>query len=644
MLLAEELDADWGQMRVEGAPANTKLYANTLMGIQGTGGSSSIPNSFDQLRRAGATARAMLVQAAAETWRVPAGEIIVSNGVVRHATSQREASFGALAATAAKLKEPGDVTLKDPAQFTIIGKSLPRVDTPSKTDGTALFTMDVQFPGLLTAVVARPPRFGATVKAVNAEAAKAVPGVRHVLSIPSGVAVVADGFWAATRGREALMVEWNEDQAEKRSSDAIAQEYRALADHQGKAAKTNGDVAAAFKTAAKIVTADYDVPYLAHAAMEPMDCVVRRTEDACELWYGCQFHTVDQGNVATLLGLPPEKVTIHTLISGGSFGRRANFRSDFVIEATNIAKALPPETPVKLVWTREDDMRGGLYRPMYHHRLQAGLDANGKVVGWLHRIIGQSIMAGTPFEAMMKNGIDGSSVEGAVNLPYQFGTMAVELNTTRTGVPVLWWRSVGSSHNAFATEAFIDRLAKEAGQDPLTFRRNMMPADSHARVVLDLAAEKGGWGTPLPPGRARGIAIAESFNTTVAQVAEVSRADDGRIRVERVVCAVDCGLPINPNQIAAQMEGGIAFGLGAALKGAITLKDGLIEQGNFDTYDVLRLSEMPAVEVHVVPSTKNPTGTGEPGVPPIAPAVANAIYALTGKPVTSLPLVRGLSA
>jgi isoquinoline 1-oxidoreductase beta subunit len=643
-IVAEELDADWAQMRVEGAPANAALYANTMLGVQATGGSSSIANSYDQLRKAGATARALLVQAAAKAWNVPAAEITVSKGVVRHVASKREARFGALAGAASRLPVPETVALKDPKDFVLIGKPDNRLDTAAKSDGSAVFGIDVKLPGLLTAVVAHAPRFGATVKSFDGAAALAVPGVRAVFAIPTGVAVVADGAWPAMRGRDSLHVEWDDSKAEMRGTPELLKEYRALADQAGKPAKTAGDVAAALKAAARVVRADYEVPYLAHAAMEPMDCVVRRAEDGCELWYGCQFQTVDQGNVAKALGLKPEQVKINTLFSGGSFGRRANFFSDYVMETVAIAKQLPAGTPVRLMWTREDDMRAGRYRPMYYHRLEAGLDPQGKVVAWRHRIVGQSIMAGTPFEAMMKDGIDGSSVEGAINIPYAVSALAVELHTTKVGVPVLWWRSVGSSHNAFVTEAFLDRLAREAGQDPVAFRRSMMAEGSHHRKALDLVAEKAGWGSPLPAGRARGVAVAESFATTVAQVVEVSREANGRIRVHRVVCAVHCGVAVNPRSVAAQMEGGIAFGLSAALKGAITLKDGKVEQGNFDTYDVLRMDEMPEIEVHIVPSDEKPTGTGEPGVPPIAPALANAIYALTGKPVTALPLNRPLAS
>ena len=639
-IVAEELDADWAQMRAEGAPADTKLYANLAFGMQGTGGSSSIANSYEQLRKAGATARALLVQAAAKTWNVPAEQITVSKGVIAHAAGKHSATFGELAAVAAKLPVPENVTLKDPKTFTLIGKPDHRIDVPEKSDGTALYGRDERFPGMVTATIARPPRFGSVMKSFDDSGARAVPGVKQVVAVPTGVAVIADSYWAAARGRDALKIEWDDSKADMRSTPQITAEYKKLAGEPGKKAKTEGDVDAAFENA-KVITADYEVPFLAHAPMEPLNCVVRRSYNGAELWYGCQFQTVDQGNVAKLLGLKPEQVKINTLFAGGSFGRRANFGSDFVSETVEIAKQLPVGTPVRLVWSREDDIRGGRYRPAYYHRLQAALSPQGKLIAWKHRVVGQSIMAGTPFEAMMvKDGVDGNSVEGAAELPYHIDNFAVELTTTKVGATVLWWRSVGSSHNAFVTEAFIDVMAKEAGKDPLEFRRAMMPADSTERKALDLAAEKAGWGTPLPAGRARGIAVAKSFGTSVAQVAEVSRDSSGRVKVHRVVCAVYCGTAVDPRGIEAQMEGGIAFGLGAAMKGEITLKDGKVEQGNFDTYDVLRMDEMPVVEVHIVPSDEKPTGTGEPGVPPIAPAVANAILALTGKPVTRLPMHR----
>ena len=639
-IVAEELDADWAQIQVESAPADAKRYANLVFGtLQGTGGSSAMSNSWMQLREAGGKARAMLLAAAAKQWKVPVADLTVEKSVVYHAPSKRHANFGALVATAATLPVPETVQLKDPKDFTLIGHTAPRVDAPAKSDGSAQFTIDVAMPGLLVALLKRPPRFGGTVKSFDAAAAMAVPGVVKVVQVPGGVAVVAKSFWAAKQGRDALNVEWDESNAEKRSSAAIMEEYRHLADQPASSARKEGDAARAIKDAAHRVSASFEFPYLAHAPMEPLDAVVKLSANACEIWAGDQFQTIDQANAAHTAGLDPQQVSIHTLYAGGSFGRRANVWSDYIVEAVSIAKAYGADgTPIKLQWTREDDIHGGLYRPMYFHKLEAGLSADGHLTGWRHVIVGQSIMAGGPFAVMIKDGIDPTSVEGAANIPYDIPNIAVDLATTKTGVPVLWWRVVGSSHTAFVVEAFIDEVAHAAGQDPLSFRRKLLEKQPRMKAVLELAAEKAGWGTPLPPGKGRGIAVAEAFKTLVAQVAEVSVSKDGEVRVDRVVCAVDCGTPINPDIITAQMEGGIGFGLGAALYSAITLKDGRVEQDNFNSYRVLRINEMPKVEVHIVQSAEPPTGVGEPGVAPVGPAVANAIFAATGKRHYVLPL------
>ncbi|MPV56693.1 aldehyde oxidase [Burkholderia sp. HI2761] len=648
-IVAEELDADWSSVRVESAPADAKRYANLAFGtMQGTGGSSAMSNSWQQLREAGGKARAMLVQAAAARWKVPAAELTTANGVVTHTKSGKTAAYGTLVADASKLPVPDKVTLKQPADFKLIGHRIPRVDASSKSNGTAHFTLDTTFPGMRVALLQRPPRFGATVKSFDATAAKAVPGVVSVVQVPGGVAVVANGFWAAKQGRDALKVEWDETKAEKRGSDELMREYRQLAEKPGTSARKDGDADAAIAGAARKISATYEFPYLAHAPMEPLDAVVKLTANSCEIWAGDQFQTVDQGNAARTAGLKPEQVQIHTLYAGGSFGRRANAWSDYVVEAVSIAKALGADgKPVKLQWTREDDIQGGLYRPMYFHKLDAGLTADGRLVGWRHRIVGQSILAGTPFEAfMVKNGVDATSVEGAANLPYAVPNVSVELTTTQVGLPVLWWRVVGSSHTAYAVEAFIDEAAHAAGKDPYAFRRDLLAKEPRMRAVLELAAQKAGWdpAKPLPKGRGRGIAVAEAFKSYVAQVAEVSVDADGKVKVERVVCAVDCGIAINPDIVAAQMEGGIGFGLGAAMHSAITLKDGQVEQRNFDGYHVLRMAEMPKVEVHIVPSAEAPTGVGEPGVAPVGPAVANAIFAATGKRHYVLPFDSAESA
>jgi len=643
-IVAEELDAAWAQVRVEGAPADAGRYNNILWGpVQGTGGSTAMANSWEQLRTAGASARAMLVAAAAQQWQVPAGAITVSDGVVLHAASRRQATFGQLAQAAAQQPVPASVTLKDPKDFKLVGKRAPRKDTAAKIRGQARFTQDVHLPGMLTAVVAHPPRFGATVKSFDAKAARSVKGVVDVVAIPTGVAVLAKDTWSARKGRDALQVTWDESHAFKLGTDDIFARYRELARTPGKIAHQAGDTDAAFAAPARVLRAAYDFPYLAHAAMEPMNCVVHLTPGRCEIWNGEQFQTIDQAKVAALLGLKPEQVILNMLYAGGSFGRRACKDADYIVEAVNIAKAIDGKAPVKLVWLREDDMKGGYYRPAFHHVLEAALDAQGKLTGWRHRLVGQSILANSPFGAMVQNGIDRVSVEGAANLPYAIPNQLVDLHSPDDiGVPVLWWRSVGSTHTAYSTETFLDEVAAAAGQDPVAFRLALLEHHPRHAGVLKLAADKAGWGTPLPGGgngdrRGRGVAVHESFKSYVAQVAEVTIKPDGSVVVDRIVCAVDCGIAINPDNVRAQIEGGVGFALSAALQGAITLKDGMVEQSNFHDYAPLRINQMPKVEVHIMPSAEKPTGVGEPGVPPVAPAVANAIAAATGKYLRSLP-------
>lgn len=645
-LLADELDADWAQVRVEGAPADAKRYNNLFWGpAQGTGGSTAMANSWMQMRRAGAAARAMLVAAAAQRWQVPAAGIGVARGVVSHPASGRVARFGELADAAATQAVPAEVRLKAPEDFTLIGKQAPRKDSAEKTDGRARFTQDVQLPGMRVAVVAHPPRFGATVRAFDATAARKVRGVVDVVQVPHGVAVLATDTWSAKKGRDALVVEWNEDAAFRLGSAEILARYKKLAEKPGRVARRDGDADKSIAAAARVIEAAYDFPYLAHAAMEPMNCVIRLGADGCEVWNGEQLHTGDQHALAAVLGLKPEQVTIHMLYAGGSFGRRACKDSDYLVEAAHIVKATGGRYPVKLVWLREDDMRAGYYRPLFYHTLRAGLDAEGRLVGWQHRLVGQSIVAGSPFEAMLvKDGIDAVSVEGASTLPYAIPNLSVDLHTpTDIGVPVLWWRSVGSSHTAFSTEAFLDEVAAAAQRDPVALRLELLAAHPRHAAVLRLATSQAGWDAPLAPGkpgerRGRGVALHESFNSIVAQVAEVTVGGDGSVKVDRVVCAVDCGTAINPDNVRAQIEGGVGFALSAVLHGAITLDAGRVAQANFDTYPVLRMPEMPRVEVHIVPSAAAPTGIGEPGVPPVAPAVANAIAMATGKRLRRLPL------
>jgi isoquinoline 1-oxidoreductase beta subunit len=657
-LAADELDADWSQVRVEAAPADVKRYANTLMGIQGTGGSTAMANAHKQMRLAGAAARAMLVSAAAKQWKVPASEIEVESGVVMHKPSKRTARFGELAQAAATQPVPEEPKLKTPEQFTLIGKrQLRRKDSPDKTDGSAMFTQDIKLPDMLVAVVAHPPRFGASVKHVDDSKARAIPGVVDVIRFDGdahrmgGVAVLSKNTWVAKQGRDALVIEWDETAAERADSAERIKAYRALAKTPGTVARKDGDADKALSAAAKVVEAEYAFPYLAHAAMEPLNCVVRLSDQGCEIWNGEQLHTGDQMSVAALLGIKPEQVVITQLYAGGSFGRRANPHADYVLEAVKIAKAAQTKGhgPIKLVWTREEDTRGGYYRPMFVHRVRAGLDADGKLVAWHHRMVGQSIMQGTPFEQYaVKDGIDSSSVEGASE-PYEVPNKTLELHSPASKVPVLWWRSVGHTHTAFATETMIDGLAAAAGKDPVAFRLPMLEQHPRHRGVLETVAREAGWSKPLKPTadasrRGRGIAVVESFNSFVAQVVEVTVAQDGALKVDRVVCAVDCGLAINPDVIRAQMEGGIGFALTAALHSEITLKDGVVQQSNFHNYPMLHIDEMPEIEVHIVASAENPSGVGEPGVPPLAPALANAIFAATGKRITTLPIAKQLQA
>ncbi|MEZ4455338.1 MAG: xanthine dehydrogenase family protein molybdopterin-binding subunit [Gemmatimonadales bacterium] len=636
-LIAEELDADWNKVRVEGAPADAKKYANTLFGMQGTGGSSAMANSYEQHRTAGATARAVLIAAAAKQFRVPVTELTTEPGMVVHAGSDRRVSYGELVASASGYTVPETVPLKEPGAFRYIGKdgATPRVDARPKATGTAGYTQDVQLPGLLTAVVAHAPRFGGKVKSFDATKAKAVPGVVDVVQIPNGVAVLGQNFWAARQGRQALTVEWDLGEAEAQGSAEVMAGFRKLAGENGTEIRKDGDASAALSGAAKTVEATYEFPFLAHASMEPLNCVVQLSANGVEIWNGEQFQTPDQAIIAQQVGMKPEQVKLNMLYAGGSFGRRANPHADYLVEAVSIAQAIEGRAPVKMVWTREDDTAAGYFRPAFLHRIRGGVDAEGKPVAWWHRIVGQSISAGTAFET--PDGKDAASFEGAADHPYAIPNVFVDLHSPTNKIPVQWWRSVGHTHTAFAVEMFVDELAHAVGKDPVEFRRSLLAAEPRRLGVLNLAAEKAGWGSPLPAGRARGIAVHKSFDSYVAEVAEVS-LEGGKPRVHRVVCAVDCGVVINPDIVRAQMESGIAFGLGAALYGKIDIDKGRVVSTNFDRYRVLRMREMPTVEVHFVASTEKPTGVGEPGTPPIGPAVANALLALTGKPARSIPL------
>ena len=638
-LVAEELDADWSQVDCDAVTGDPALYGNLQMGgaFQLTGGSTAMASSWNRYREAGAVARQLLVAAAAEAWGVPAGEIRVEKGRLAHA-SGREAGFGELVARAATLTPPASVALKSPEDGTLIGnENLRRPDTPAKTRGLPHCTIDVQLPALLTARPARPPRFRAQAASFNAASVLDRPGVVDVVETPRGIAVVAKTYWQALQAREHLEVEWDESTAETRGSDELLAEYRRAAEGTGTPVHAHGDAAAALANAAVTVEAEFEFPYLAHAAMEPLNAVALMGDGELDIWAGHQMPDYYQHVAAQMTGLPPTNVRLHVMMTGGFFGRRATPDADVIVEAVAVAKALGPGRPVRVQWSREDDMTGGRYRPAYLHRVRAGVDADGAVSGWNHHIVGQSIMAGTPFEsAMIADGIDVTSVEGVDDMPYAVRDLSVSLTSPAVGVPVLWWRSVGHTHTAFAVETVIDDLARAAGEDPVAFRRGLLAEHPRHLGVLELAVEKAGWSEPLTAGRGRGVAVHRSFGTYVAEVAEVA-VRDGEWRVERVVCAVDCGVAVNPDVIRAQMEGSIGFALAAIRHGAITLKEGRVQQDNYDSFPVLRMDEMPEVEVHIVRSAEAPTGVGEPGVPPLGPAVANAILAATGKRLRRLP-------
>lgn len=635
MLIAEELEADWSRIRVESAPV-AAVYNHTSFGMQLTGGSSSIPSSWEQLRRVGASARTLLIRAAAQQWGVPENECHAGNSQVMHAKSGNKTSYGKLADAAAKLPLPEQVELKSPKDFKLLGKPMKRIDTPEKINGSAQFGLDVYLPGMLTVVIARSPVFGGKVKRFDATEALKVTGVQMVYQVPTGIAVAASGFWPAKTARDLLEIEWDEGPGAALSTPAMRAEYLELARTPGTAARKEGDTVQGFKAAHKSISAEYELPYLAHATMEPLNVVVDLKPGHCSIWTGTQAQTMDRAMAAQTAMLNPDQVEIHTTFLGGGFGRRANPRSDFVTEAVQVAIVVGQ--PVKVVWTREDDMRGGNYRPMWSDRIEAGIAKNGKPIAWKHTIVGQSIVADTSFEAFMtKGGIDVTSVEGAATLPYVIPNLQVDLHSPKNAVPVQWWRSVGHSHTAFVVETMIDELAHLAGKDPVAYRLSILPSASRYIGVLQLAAKKSGWGKKkLPAGHTMGVAVHKSFNSYVAEIAEVS-LDKGKIRVHRVVAAVDCGMVINPDGVEQQIESAIVFGLSAALHGAITLDKGRVVQSNFHDYAPLRFSEMPQVEVHIVQSSEPPTGIGEPGTPPIAPAVANALFKLTAKRIRRMP-------
>ncbi|MFT3772910.1 MAG: xanthine dehydrogenase family protein molybdopterin-binding subunit [Minicystis sp.] len=635
MLIAEELECDWAKVRSEHAPADA-VYGSRGIGIQMTGGSSSTRGEFERYRTVGAAAKEMLLRAAAARLKVPVGALAVDKGVITHGT--KKLRYGEVAAEAMKLPPPASVKLKDAKEWRLLGKPVRRLDSVEKITGKATFGIDVSFPGLRTAVILRPPAFGAKLVRFDGAAALKVPGVEKVVPTANGVAVVAKHFWAAKLGRDAVVAEWQRLAGEGASTDAMLAEYRRKVQAPGAKVVSSGDVAAVLGAAADRVVAEYEVPFLAHAPMEPLNCTVKIDGDRCEIWTGTQFQTVDQKAAASVLGTTIDKVQIHTTFLGGGFGRRANPHSDFVVEAVQVAKAAG--VPVKVVWTREDDIRGGYYRPAYVHRVQVALDAKGNPSAWDHVVAGQSILKGTPFEAFaVKDGIDGSSVEGIGESPYleSVGAKRVTLHTMASPITVLWWRSVGNTHTAFAIESMIDELAHAAKRDPLEYRLALLAGKPRFAAALRLAAEKAGWGTPAPAGRARGLAVHESFGSIVAEVAEVS-VEGGRIKVHAVTCAVDCGAAVNPLGIEAQIQSSIVYGLTAALHGKVTVKDGQVQESNFHDYPPLRMFEMPKVGVHVIQSGAPMGGIGEPATAPIAPAVANAVFALTQKRLRTLPL------
>lgn len=635
MIIADELDADWNKVKFEAAPVDP-VYNHPGFGMQGTGGSTSTWVEWDRFRNAGATGRYLLIAAAAQTWNVDPSTLRTEKGFVIHSSSGRKISYGELVDKAATITAPKEVKLKDAKDFKFIGKPVKRLDTPEKIDGSGIFAMDVKIPGLLTAVIARAPVFGAKVKSFNADKAKAIPGVKEVVQIDRGIAVVANGFWPAKLGRDALEIVWDEGALSTLDTKAQTKEYADLAKQTGAVAKKEGDVSAAKDKAVKKFDVVYDLPYLAHAPMEPLNCVADVKADSCEIWVGTQFQTVDAMTAAAITGLKPNQIKLHTTLLGGGFGRRAVLDAHFVSEAVQVSKAI--KSPVKVVWTREDDIRGGYYRPRAYHTISAGLDAAGKPLYWKHNIVCQSFAVGTPLEAMMvQNGVDGTAVEGASEIPYHVPNKHVEWNMAPNGVPTLWWRSVGSSHTAFVVEGFIDELAKAAGKDPFEYRRMLMDKHPRQKKVLEYVAAKAGWKNPLPAGRGKGIAVHESFGSVVAMVAEVSIAKNN-LKVHKVTVAVDCGQTVNPDTIKAQMEGCVVFGLTAALYGEISFENGRVKQRNFHDYKMLRMNEMPVVDVHIMESKEKMGGVGEPGVPPVAPAVMNALFTLTGKRVRNLPL------
>ncbi|MCC8979455.1 xanthine dehydrogenase family protein molybdopterin-binding subunit [Bradyrhizobium acaciae] len=634
MLIAEELEIGLTQVQLEHAPPSDKLYANPLLGVQATGNSNAMRGSWQPMRKAGATAKAMLVAAAAKRWNVEPGTCRAENGEVHHAASGRKLGYGELAADAAQMPVPENVTLKNPADFKLIGTPAKRLDTPSKINGSAIYGIDARPPGVRIATLAQSPVFGGRVKRVDDAAAKAVNGVRQIVKLDDAVAVVADHMGAAKKGLAALTIEWDEGAHAKLATSDIARELEAATTKAGAVAQNTGDADKAMASAATKVEASYQLPFLAHATMEPMNCTVHVRADGCEIWVGNQALSRVQAVAAKMLDLPPEKVVVHNHLLGGGFGRRLEV--DGVIRAVQIAKQV--DAPVKVVWTREEDIQHDMYRPYWFDRISVGLDASGKPVAWNNRFAGSSVIARW-LPPAFRNGLDPDTTEGAINLVYDIPNFHVEyVRVEPPGIPTAFWRSVGPSHNVFVTESMIDEMAAAAKQDAVEYRKALLGKSPRAKAALELAAAKAGWGGKLPAGRGRGVSLQFVFGSYLAQIAEVEVAKDGSVRVHRVVCAMDCGTVVNPDTVQAQLQSGINFGVTAALYGEITLKDGRVEQTNFDTYQMLRIDQAPAIEVHIVPSTEPPGGMGETGTSGIVPAIGNAIFAATGKRLRKMPV------
>jgi isoquinoline 1-oxidoreductase beta subunit len=635
MLIAEELEVDLKQVRLEHAPPNEQLYGNPVLGgVQATGGSTTIRASWKPLRQAGAIARTMLVSAAAKRWNVDPASCRAQGGEVLHAATGRSIKYGDLAADAARIPVPESVMLKRPEDFRLVGTPAKRLDAPAKVNGTAVYGIDARPPGVKIATLAQSPVFGGRVKSVDDRAAKAVNGMRQIVRLDDAVAVVADHMGAAKKGLAALVVEWDDGPHAKLNTQEIVDELEKATLNSGAVAQNIGDVGKAMATATTTVEATYQVPFLAHATMEPMNCTVHVRKDGCEVWVGTQVVARAQAAAAKTAGLPLDKVVVHNHLIGGGFGRRLEV--DGVVRAVQIAQHV--DGPVKVIWTREEDIQHDMYRPYWFDRISAGLDEKGMPLAWNHRFAGSSVVARWA-PPVFKNGLDPDTTEGAIDLVYALANMHVEyLRVEPPGIPTAFWRSVGPSHNVFVTESFIDELAAAAKQDPVAYRRALLDKSPRAKAVLDLAAEKAGWGQLLPRGVGRGVSVQFTFATYMAQIAEVEVPKDGAVRVRRVVCAVDCGTVVNPDTVQAQIQSAIMFGITATLYGEITLKDGRVEQTNFDTYQILRMNEAPAIEVHIVQSFEPPGGMGEPGTSAIAPAVTNAIFAATGKRLRKLPV------